>query len=304
MRDNGRSVSRAHSLWLLSGLLGCGRFGFGDLATDSSVANDGAARPCDPTAAFEPPALIPELASPSVDATLRFTDDELFGVFWSGRSGSPDLYAATRPALAAPLTVSPLANVNDPDATDLDPAVSSDGSFLLFASARSGGAGGFDLYEAPRLGAEYGLPVNVTSLSSLADEHQPILLADTEVFFSSDRTGISRLYHATRTGPAAYTPPIALSELDQAGASTSDPTPSADGLTLYFASDRGGAGNNDIYVATRSSLTQPFGAITVVPSVNSPQTDGSNWLSRDGCRLYLSSARNGSVKIYLASLPP
>jgi Tol biopolymer transport system component len=124
------------------------------------------------------------------------------------------------------------------------------------------------------------------------------------LFFSSDRTGLSRLYHATRTGTATYTPPIALTELDQAGASNSDPAPSADGLTLYFASDRGGGGDNDIYVAKRSSLTQPFGGITPVPSVNSPQGDGSNWLSRDGCRLYMSSARSGSVKIYLASLPP
>jgi OOP family OmpA-OmpF porin len=124
-----------------------------------------------------------------VDATLRFTDDELFGVFWSARSGSPDLYAVTRPALAAPLTVSLLANVNDPGATDLDPAVSSDGSFLLFSSARGGGAGGFDLYEAPRLGVDYGTPVRVTSLASTANEQQPTLVADTELFFSSDRTG-------------------------------------------------------------------------------------------------------------------
>jgi hypothetical protein len=75
----------------------------------------------------------------------------------------------------------------------------------------------------------------------------------------------------------------------------SNPCISADGLTLFFDSDRpGGSGNRDIWVTTRAttegSWSQP---VNLGPAINSPAYDGHANLSEDGLSLYFSSERPG-----------
>ncbi len=281
----------------------CGRVDFDPLA--DAAGDSGLPVACGLADPFGPPTLVDGLTSADADVTLRLQSDELTGMFWSTRSGDAVIYAAQRADLASPFTVSPIAELDLADTLDVDPTLSPDGSFVVFGSIRPGGAGGFDLWESLRTGTTYGPPGALLSLDTAAAETQPNWSpAEFALYFASDRGGGSHLYKATRTGPMTYAPPVAITELNADG-DDYDPVPSADGLTIYFRSSRvGNIGGGDIYVATRSSLSQPFGAITRLLDLNSPVIDGSSHVSSDGCRLYFTSDRSGMPKIYVAHRMP
>ncbi|MFC1766443.1 hypothetical protein ACFL6U_30735, partial [Planctomycetota bacterium] len=70
---------------------------------------------------------------------------------------------------------------------------------------------------------------------------------------------------------------------------------SADGLELYFCSDRpGGSGDSDVWVTIRATKDETWGEPTNLGSqVNSSTFDGSPSLSGDGLTLYFDSLRGG-----------
>jgi Tol biopolymer transport system component len=68
---------------------------------------------------------------------------------------------------------------------------------------------------------------------------------------------------------------------------------------LVFCSDReGGPGSDDIWIATRDSLTSDFGAPTPLPGVNGASSELNVTLSGDGRELVFSSNRDGSRKLF------
>ncbi len=73
------------------------------------------------------------------------------------------------------------------------------------------------------------------------------------------------------------------------------PSISADGLTLYFYSNRsGGYGGEDLYIGTRATRNAPWGqAVNMGPKVNSPQQDTHPRVAPDNLELYFISARPG-----------
>jgi len=73
------------------------------------------------------------------------------------------------------------------------------------------------------------------------------------------------------------------------------PDISADGLSLYFASDRAhGLGDYDIYVSSRPTTNDPWGdPVNLGPKVNSPEGDGCPSISKDGLSLFFGSFRAG-----------
>lgn len=71
------------------------------------------------------------------------------------------------------------------------------------------------------------------------------------------------------------------------------PSLSADELTVVFSSTRvGGSGSSDIYIATRTSRTAPFGAPSLVAGVNSTGNDSRPIITADGLALYLEHLPN------------
>ena len=70
---------------------------------------------------------------------------------------------------------------------------------------------------------------------------------------------------------------------------------SADGLELYFSSQRAdGYGNHDLYVSTRASRNDPWGkAVNLGPKVNGPSHEAIPTLSPDDLELYFTSDRPG-----------
>lgn len=81
---------------------------------------------------------------------------------------------------------------------------------------------------------------------------------------------------------------------------------SADGLTLYFESNRVGA-DYDIYATTRATTEDAWGqAVNLGPIVNSPHLDAEPWISPDGLELYFESYRPGGYglsDIYVTRRP-
>jgi hypothetical protein len=70
------------------------------------------------------------------------------------------------------------------------------------------------------------------------------------------------------------------------------PELSSDELSLYFFSQRfGGAGDRDIYVATRTSTAVQFNMVSVLATINSSRRDDRPWVSPDELTIYFSSQR-------------
>lgn len=72
---------------------------------------------------------------------------------------------------------------------------------------------------------------------------------------------------------------------------------SKDGLSLYFASNRpGGFGAQDIYVAQRASVGDPWGPPqNLGPTINTAVDDRTPMITVDGHRMYFSSDRQGGL---------
>jgi Tol biopolymer transport system component len=82
---------------------------------------------------------------------------------------------------------------------------------------------------------------------------------------------------------------------------------SRDGLSAIVASDRtdlGGPGKFDLYGTTRASTSAAFGLPTLLPNVNTADTETKPVVSPDGLQLYFSSDRPGAgtgYDIYVAT---
>lgn len=73
---------------------------------------------------------------------------------------------------------------------EMDPSISGDGALLVFASNRSGGLGGFDLWSSA-LRPGWTSPVNLgPAVNSAFDEREPSLRTDHDyLMFASNRAG-------------------------------------------------------------------------------------------------------------------
>ena len=143
----------------------------------------------------------------------------------------------------------------------------------------------------------FGTPTNLgPTVNSASIEGAPSVTADgLELYFECDRpSGFGRndMWVTTRATtndpwrePVNLGPTVNTSYWD--GASNI----SADGLSLFFASDRpGGSGEPDLYVTTRATKDDPWGEpVNLGPTLNSPYFEDGNYISADGLSLYFSS---------------
>jgi serine/threonine protein kinase len=152
----------------------------------------------------------------------------------------------------------------------------------------------------------FGEPVNLkTTIPALDPLHDLIVEClspdGLEMYIMSDRPGgygsidlcvLRRASPSDSWGPPANLGPAVNSPKDDGRACIS-----ADGLTLYFMSNRPGGGNNDwnVYTATRASQSAPWGpAVKMGLKINAPGTASmSPWVSTDGLELYFASKRAG-----------
>jgi Tol biopolymer transport system component len=290
--------------------LDSGPNGSNDSGSDgvAPAPDTGAGRVCDPAKPFGPPAILTTLQSTTKEGDFRLLPNELTGFFWSARwdAGAAALYVTIRTDTGSSFgNVTLLNNVNS-TSTQYDPSVTGNGLTLAFRSDHAADAGRDDLYWASRatVGSDFSAVAPISNLNSPSNDVQPFMTpSGAEIYFSSDRTGDYDIYRATGSA-GAYGAPTPVSEVNMTVAIDQNPVVSADDLTILFSSDRaGGLGGKDIWIATRSSASGPFGAPGVLAGVNTTANDYPGWLSVDGCRLYLHSDVSGATHIYLATRP-
>ena len=176
---------------------------------------------------------------------------------------------------------------------DRGPSISADGLTIYFWSDRDGGQGEWDIWMSTRPTAadSWGAPINLEApINSPASDCTPHISADgLSLYFHSWRGGNGDIYVAEWASTSAlFGEPVNLGSGVNSSANDYSPSVSPDGLTLYFHSSRsGGPGGPDLYMATRNSTSEPFGAAQIVPNVNSPVVDWYPSISSDGLTLFL-----------------
>jgi len=208
----------------------------------------------------EPVNLGPTVNKSDWDTTPSISANGLelyFGSRRPGGSGGVDLWMTTRVSVSEPWgePVNLGSTINSP-AFEVKMNISTDGLSIVFDSDRSGGYGGQDLWvsKRPTLSDPWGAPENLgPTVNSSVWDYAPSLSADgLSLFFASARSGGSGgddIWVATReTTDDPWGEPVNLGPAVNSSSHENCPNVSADGSTLYFASNRsGGSGGVDIW---------------------------------------------------------
>jgi len=110
------------------------------------------------------------------------------------------------------------------------------------------------------------------------------------MLFSRRNDEDGNIYQSINGGPASL-----VAGGVNSSASDNRPSVARDGLTIFFDSTRsGGLGGPDLYYATRSSTSEPFGTAIHLQQLSSPGFDARPFISKDGSFLTFSSNRTGS----------
>jgi len=266
---------------------------------------------------------VPGINTADVEACPRLSADGLRLFFCSNRpggSGGDDLWVSSRPAMdadwGAPVNLGSAVNSSG---NEWYATLSGDGLSLYFCSDRSGGRGHRDIWVTQRVTGRTGTgywsaPQNVGGpVNTIADETAPYLSSDgLSLYFASGRPGSLGYYDlwvTTRATTAdAWTTPVNLGASVNTRFYEDGPCVSEDGLTLLFDSNRsGGDGHNDLYIATRASLSDSFGPPERLARLSTSVTDGGPQVFADGSAIILHSSRLGGIgtwDLWQASILP
>jgi hypothetical protein len=249
---------------------GCGRIAFDPLG-------DGSENPAAPWSAPEEWAISPSGDDPALSQDML----EMYL-----NTGSVDLVRTTRASKADVWSASAVVSELDVAAAQASPELSYDGLTLYFGSGRVGSLGSKDLWMSTRasLGAPWGVPAEIAELSSTLAEHPGCLSVDqlTIVLDSNRVAGTDDdLFIASRTSiTAAWGAPTLLASLDVPGFDDESPCLTADGLGLYFDSNRSGLAT--LYFAQRQSSSDDFGTPVVIDVMDTGAPQYDPWVSADG----------------------
>ena len=184
------------------------------------------------------------------------------------------------------------------------PEISADGLELYFHSMRSGGQGEGDIWVTTRTTKDeaWGTPVNLGPLvNSSSYEFDACISADgLSLYVNSMRPGSygeDDLWINTRaTASDPWGPAVNLGPTVNCPTWDYGPSISADGLSLYFASNRpDGFGESDVYVTTRATTDDNWGEpVNLGPAINNAMYVQGPSISADGLVLFFESIRPGS----------
>lgn len=237
------------------------------------------------------------LNSPAVDGCASTSPDGLTLVFNTNRGGDFDLYMAKRSSTSegfgTPVRLPEPVNSPASDAC----ATIAPGNRLYFTSTREDP--GSDIY-VTKLGPKgWSVPQNLgpnINTPNALDEAVALYEDENgnEVMLFSSRgdsgAGDGNIYQSINGGPKSLVPGGVNSS-----ASDNRPSVTRDGLTIFFDSTRsGGLGGPDLYYATRSSTSEPFGPAIHLGSLSSPGFDARAAISKDGSFMTFSSQRPGN----------
>jgi len=237
------------------------------------------------------------------DATPSISADGLELYFCSNRPGgygNVDIWVSrritTKDDWEMPVNLGSTVNGT---ASEGSPSISANGLELFFNSNRAGGLGNRDLYVARRATTHdaWGEPFNLGPLVNMSSaDYAPSLSTDgLTLYFDSNRSGgygTGDIWLTTRaTLDDPWSEATNLGSTVNTGAQEISPCISADGLWLLFRSWKsGGLGNCDLWLSTRSTLSDPWCVpVNLGPPVNSGSCEHDPSLSTDGRTLYFGS---------------
>lgn len=271
----------------------------GALLTTAMMAGAAAAMPpfgdwSDPANLASLPGTGSGISTPAVDGCASLSPDGLSIAFTSNRTGNFDIYVATRPSKSVPFGNA--VRLPAPISTSANEACPTlvQGNRMFFSSDRDDPA--YDLYEARRVAGSWSvtrLGPNINR-SGWLDESAAIFEdGDHEVMLFSSRSpdgDQGKIYQIIDGGPASL-----VAGGPHSSASDNRPSITHDGLTIFFDSNRWGTlGDQDLFYATRSNTSEPFGDAIHLESLSSPGFDARPFISWDGTMLTFSSARAGN----------
>jgi Tol biopolymer transport system component len=150
---------------------------------------------------FANPTLLAGMNSTTDDHLPWVSRDELTLLFVSSRNGLPDVWIATRTSKSLGFSVPEQLSGTDLNSSEGRAAESNDGLTVFFSSNRLGTLGSFDFWYAsrPNTQAQFSNATNLTQLNSTTYDVDLALSSDeTEVLFSSGRSGTNQLWRSVR----------------------------------------------------------------------------------------------------------
>jgi hypothetical protein len=267
----------------------------------------------------------PELNTPALDGCPIQSPDGLSLYIASNRPGGKgglDIWVATRSSTTAAWGAP--TNLGEPvnsAADDFCPTpVGKNGLFFVSREALPGACGQGDIYFTHRLGSgSWAEPSRLLCApagpNSELDEQGPswISMSDKlrgkkQLFFSRSSASplvAGEIFVSEREQGARFGTATAVAELNDATANDIQPNVRADGLEVVLSSNRaGGAGAQDIWVATRGTRTDPWSApVNIGSVVNTGAAESRPSLSRDGSQLLFGRAPGpeGSSDIFFST---
>ncbi len=201
-------------------------------------------------------------------------------------------------------TPTELPNINT-SSEESNASISADGLSLYFISNRPGGVGERDIWLTTRETADddWAEPTNLgPTINTQAGEWGVSISSDgLSLYFDTSQNGsvaINDLWVATRaTTDDDWGNPVSLGPTVNSSGDDYTPSISADGLSLYFMSNRsGGVGAYDLWVTTRETTDDPWGTpVNPGSTVNSSAFDVFPGISTDGLLLFFAPfASDGS----------
>ncbi|MFC1652463.1 protein kinase [Planctomycetota bacterium] len=254
------------------------------------------------------------------DSTPSISADGLSLYFSLKRFGEwADLWVTTRATVAdpwdPPVNLGPTINSSDTEDT---PSISADGLTLYFSSWQTDWHDKMDLWKATRQTTDdvWGAPENLgPTINSSVLDWSPSISADglLLVFCSNRPDGIGKtdLWMTRRsTTDDLWSEPVNLGPPVNSPSIEATPSISADGLLLFFQSDRPGGygGGADIWVARRKTTDDPWSEpVNLGPVISTWGFDGNPIISADGSTLYFVSNRpggHGDEDLWQVSITP
>lgn len=267
----------------VASIAGC-RLGFDEQSTRSDATPDGTV-----LGPWSAPQKLAGASSGTIEEDdISGSHDGLELYFTRGTHISRMTRSSPTAAWSAPMLAS--FNALDP-VLDSTPRLSVDDLDLYFASTRDSGDSNPDVFVAHRADRQsvFGAPQQVPGINSAGvtdkwlspcQDARYVVVRDEDMF-----EGV--------LGGAA---PVILTGVNSVGIETS-PFLTADCLTLYFSSDRGGT--SDIFVTQRASVNSGWAEPVLMPEASDPAaTDEDPWLSSDGRTFLFSSTRDGTPDVF------
>ncbi|MBV8762777.1 MAG: PD40 domain-containing protein [Deltaproteobacteria bacterium] len=258
------------------------------------------------TVRFQPPTEMIELNTTGYERDAFLSDDELNIYFSAVRAdslptGYQDIYTANRSSTSEQFgPVTKFLGASTTTGAEGKMSMTADGTQLFVATniSGSGSKGGTDIWFSSKNAGGWA-PLGQGKAGMLNDPGEqldPIVTPDGTAIYFAPTSGLpQQIWVSTRTDETKnFGAPTELTELaDPGGQGTADPAISADQKLIIVTSARTGTtGVSDLWYATRNDPAGPFGALQLVPDINSADYDGDAHLSHDGCRIYFDSTRN------------